>query len=263
MALAQTVPPSHQKTSGLEVEEPIRPDPLDLLGTEPVPKDLLPYLVEFVEEQRAKNQDIYIAVSGREGKGKSSLGLTAAIELKKDLSPGEIILDRDDYYRVYDPDAKDEVYVFDEANRLLFNREWNDRHQRGLVQEVMENRKNRNVYFLHTPQVKTLDKYMREGRIDLWFACKAQGEAMVRKLDYNVYEEEAYYPIIIDDHFWAPLERSYPEFAEAYYARKDQAHSDAFHERKRENFARDKKESVDDEHGGALSEDIRAEANSG
>lgn len=238
---------------------PVHPDPLDLLGSDPLPTDLLPYLVEYVEEMRARNQDVYIAVTGREGEGKSSLGLTGALELKPGLEASEVILDREDYYRVYDPDEKDEVYVFDEANRLLFNRDWNRRHQKALIKEIIENRKNRNVIFLHLPQLKTLDKYVREGRIDLWFACTSQGVAMVRKLSYNAYEEEAYYPIVIDEHRWEPLEVSYPEFAKAYYRRKDEKHSEAFHARKREVLRKEAEETVDREHRSAERQAILAE----
>lgn len=252
---ATQVHPSYDPFS----EGPVRPAPLDVLGTDPVPTDLLPYLVDYVAEQRAKNQDIYIAVTGREGNGKSSLGLTAALELDSTLAAGDVIMDREDYYRVYDPDAKDEVYVFDEANRLLFNREWNDRHQRGLIKEIIENRKNRNVIFLHLPQLKTMDKYVREGRVDLWFACTGQGVAMVRKLSYNAYEEEAYYPVIIDEHRWEPLEVSHPEFARAYYRRKDEAHSEAFHERKRDIFAKEKEEKVDEDFSNAQKQAMLAD----
>lgn len=215
-----------------------RPDPLDLRGTDELATDLLPYFRNYVEKRRQRNMDIYIACTGREGWGKSSLGLTALLHLYPDYSPNDVILDVDDYYRVYDPHEKDAVYVFDEANRLFFNRNWNERGQKSRIQEVMENRKNRNLIFLHTPQMKTLDKYAREGRIDLWFACMGQGKAMVRRLKYNSYLEEAYYPVRIQDHRWLPLELTHPEFAEAYYERKDDAHTSNFHQRKRENMAK-------------------------
>lgn len=210
-----------------------RPDPLDLMGEPELPTDLLPYLATFIEDRRSRNMDTYIACTGPEGWGKSSLGLTATLHLDPEHDAHDVIFDQDDYYRVYDPEQKDQTYVFDEAGRLLFNRNWNLRGQKALVQEVMENRKNRNVIFLHVPRMKVLDKYVREGRIALWFACTSQGHAMVRRLNYNSYTEEAYYPVVIQDHRWLPLETTHPEFAQVYYDRKDDAHTSSFHERKR------------------------------
>lgn len=212
-------------------EEPYRPDPLDLLGDATLPMDLLPVLKDYVEQRRKRNQDTYIAVTGREGDGKSALGLTAALALDPDLNPEDVILDHADYARVYDPDSRDQVYVFDEAGRLFFNRRWQSKRQVALIQEVMENRQNRNVVFLHLPQFKVLDKYVREGRVPLWFACRRQGVAMIRKLRYNAWSEEAYYPVVVDEHYWDPLEISHPAFARSYYARKQGAHSRAFKKR--------------------------------
>lgn len=210
--------------------------------------DVLPTFVDWVQARREQNQDTYVAVTGPEGWGKSSLGLQAALAADPDLSPGDVILDRDDYYRVYDPDATDQVYVFDEAARLLFNRNWNNRHQRALVQEVIENRQNRNLVFLHIPRFKILDKYAREGRIALWFACTAQGVAMVRRLDYDAYQEEARYPIVVDEHRWLPLEQTHPDFAATYYDRKRDAHSSKFHERRRQNLDQDASEAAEEAH---------------
>lgn len=212
-------------------EEPYRPDPLGLLdGTEDLP-DLLGPLVDFIKARRARNQDTYIAVTGREGDGKSALGLTAALAIQPDLDPEDVILTQKDYQRVYDPTAQEKTYVFDEAGRLFFNRNWNRKDQKDLIMEVMENRQNRNTVFLHLPQFKVLDKYVREGRVPVWFACKRQGVAMVRKLVYNAYEEEAYYPIVVDDHYWDPLEETHPDFAEVYYRRKAEAHRRTFEAR--------------------------------
>lgn len=222
-----------------------QPDPLGLIGDHELPPDLLPELVAYVEERRDRNLDTYIACTGREGWGKSSLALTMALELEPDLPAQDVILDKKDYYRVYNPDQTEGTYVFDEANRLLFNRRWNDRHQVALIQEVIENRQNKNVTFLVLPQFKTLDKYAREGRIDLWFACTSQGIAMIRKLSYNSYTEEAYYPIVVDEHRWEPLEVTYPAFAETYYSRKANAHSSAFKRRQAKNREKDLEEETD------------------
>lgn len=215
------------------VEAPPRPDPLDLRGTQDLAPDLLPWLEARIRERRARNLDTYIAVSGREGWGKSALGLQLLLHMQPDYDPHDVIFDKDDYYRVYDPDEKDSYYVFDEAGRLLFNRNWNRRDQKALIQEVMENRKNRNVILLHVPQFKVLDKYAREGRVLLRFSCTSQGQAMIRKLAYNAYAEEAYYPVTVQDHRWLPLEVTHPEFARVYYQRKDERHTSKFHERKR------------------------------
>lgn len=220
--------------------------------------DLLPYLAAYVQQRRDRNLDTYIAVSGREGWGKSSLALTAALHLEPDLDPDTVILDQEDYYEVYDPGARDGVYIFDEAARLFFNRNWNRRHQKALIQEVIENRQNRNVMFLVLPQFKSLDKYTREGRVDLWFACTGQGRAMIRQLQYNAYEEEAYYPIIVHDHTWDALEATHPEFARAYYRRKAQAHKAAFAERVRRNAAQDDKAEAREEYREARKKAILA-----
>lgn len=221
------------------------PDPLGLLGEQQLPPDILPEVVSYIQDRRERNLDTYIACTGREGWGKSSLGLTMALALDPDLDPNDVILEKKDYYRVYDPDKTEQVYVFDEAARLLFNRRWNDRHQIALIQEIIENRQAKNVIFLHLPQFKTLDKYAREGRIDLWFACTGQGIAMIRKLSYNSYSEEAYYPIIIDEHRWDPLEATHPRFAETYYARKSGAHSSAFKRRAAKNLEQDDDQATD------------------
>jgi hypothetical protein len=228
--------------------DPARPDPLDLLGSPPEPVDLLPHFADYVEERRSRNLDTYIVCTGREGWGKSSLGLTAALELDPTLSPEDVIFTEQDYRRVYDPDAREQVYVFDEAGRLFFNRESMTRAQRLRIQEVMENRQMLNTYFLHLPQAKVLDKYMRGGRIELWFACKRQGVAMIRKLNYNAYEEKAYYPIKVDEHFWDPLEETYPSFAEEYYRLKDNKHTETFYSRQRESAKKRDEEAADEDH---------------
>lgn len=242
----------------LEGETQVRPEPLDILGNTELPTGLLPYLVEMVEKRRANNLDTYIVCAGREGWGKSSLGLTGALAIDPDLDPEDIIFDEEDYYRVYDPSQNDQVYVFDEAGELFFNRDWNNSGQRGRIKDVIANRQNRDVVFLHLPQVKILDKYLREGRIHWWFACKEQGQAMIRELAYNAYEEKAYYPIKIDDHFWSPLEISHPEFAEVYYDRKEEKRIDNFEQRRREQRA--KREEAKADTGHKNSRQLMAEA---
>lgn len=184
-------------------------------------------------QRRRKNQDIWVVATGREGDGKSSLALSLALAVTPDLSPADVILDMDDYHRVYDPRARDQTYVLDEAGRILFNRNWNTKSQKNVIQEIMENRQNRNLFFLNLPQFKTLDKYAREGRISVWFGVIDQGVAMVRELVYNVYEEEAYYPIVLDRLYWDALEEQHPDFARVYYRRKHVAHVESFEERKR------------------------------
>lgn len=187
---------------------------------------------EYVEGRRRRNLDINVATTGREGSGKSSLAIQLALALETDLDPHDIILTYEDYYRVYDPDAKDRVYVFDEAARFAFNRTWNNREQVALIQEIIENRQARSCTFWNLPQFKSLDKYAREGRLDLWHGCYDQGKAMVRALAYDAYTEEAFYPVVIDDLGWPRLEDAYPTFAKVYFARKKKAHTAKFHERK-------------------------------
>lgn len=186
--------------------------------------DLEAAFVDYVRERWYRNLDCYVVVTGREGFGKSTIGCTLGLAVDPDLSPQDVIFTQSDFSRVYDPEAEQRVYVLDEAGRILFNRQWNKRENKDLIQEIMENRQNRNLFILNLPQFKTLDKYTREGRIDLWVTVRDHNDAFLRQLSYDPWAEEAYYPVVVDQFGWHKLEDRYPEWAAEYYARKKQRH---------------------------------------
>lgn len=194
--------------------------------------DLLEWATNTIEARRARNLDTYWVWYGPEGWGKSSGSLQVALALKPDLKPRDVIFDHEDYMRVYDPEARDKVYVFDEFGRLFFNRNWNSRKQRNLIQEVMENRANRNVYLLNGTRYKTLDNYMRDGRVELRTMLLDQGKALLQRQRYNAFTEESHYVPVFHAIHWSSLEEARPDWAPGYYKRKSERHAAAFHRRK-------------------------------
>ena len=184
----------------------------------------LPLFKRYVADRRRRELDCHVCHAGREGFGKSSMGIQMALAVDPHLKPEDVILTLEDWLRVYDPSQFRKVYVLDEAARIFFNREWAKGDQTDRVKELMENRQTQSLFFWHLPQFKSLDKYAREGRIDLRTSIYDQGHAMLRELRYDAYLEEASYPIVCDDLQWRPLKETHPEFAKVYYKRKEVAH---------------------------------------
>lgn len=142
--------------------------------------------------------DKIIAVTGREGYGKSTLALQLALAVDEDLSVDQIIFNRDrleDRLRVADPG---EVLIVDEAGISMFSQEWWDEMQRQIIKRLVSGRvKGLRIFFV-SPHLKMLNNQIRNRRLDQWFYCHAigrygRGEAHLREAIENKYKMDVFW----------------------------------------------------------------------
>lgn len=191
--------------------------------------DALDWLINEMQYAIAHAWDQVDLITGKEGSGKSVLGMHIARKLDPDFSLEQISFTQEQFKtRVQDAKPGD-VVMMDEAAEAMFAYEWMMRGQRDLVKSFLRFRIKRLKVILILPHQMLLNKQLRERRVHWWFdvyakAIDDRGYAQLRKgpLRDNPWKTDIFwegqftlkFPSYesIDARFWREYEKYKNEF---------------------------------------------------
>ena len=148
--------------------------------------EALNWLVKEMQFAVAHTWDQVSLLTGREGCGKSALGLHIGRGLNPDLSLEQIAFTQEQFKTLVAEAKPGDTVIMDEAAEAMFAHEWMERGQRDLVKAFLTFRAKRLQTILILPHQMLLNKQLRERRVYWWFdvyakALDNRGYAQVRK----------------------------------------------------------------------------------
>lgn len=144
-------------------------------------------LAKRVNELRAADYDCVIAITGDEGKGKSSFAIrfANAIDPNFTLEEGEIFSADKDAIKEKIVNSRIKVFIMDEAIKLLYKLKWQQQTFLNVLYNVC--RKKNTVTLLCIPRLSDLSEYFRNHRVRVWIHCIDRGHAVVFKKTSGAY----------------------------------------------------------------------------
>ena len=148
--------------------------------------EALGWLVREMQFAVAHTWDQVSLITGREGCGKSALGLHIGRGLDPDLSVEQIAFTQQQFKNLVQETKPGGVVIMDEAAEAMFAHEWMERGQRELVKAFLTFRAKRLKTILILPHQMLLNKQLRERRVFWWIdvyakALDERGYAQIRK----------------------------------------------------------------------------------
>lgn len=144
------------------------------------------------------NHDRILAVTGREGFGKSTVAMWMALMSNPNLTVADIIFDKNELSKRLRTAEKGETIVVDEAGISMFAQEWWDKVQREVVKRLVAGRvKGLRVFFV-SPHLGMLNNQIRNRRLDMWIYTipvgrYGRGEAQMKEPQESKYKMSIYW----------------------------------------------------------------------
>ena len=146
--------------------------------------------LKFIKNRIEKKWDAVIAIEGDEGAGKSTLGMLLGFKISKMLG-SEFDLVRNISYLPTHEEMVDKfhslpmksVFDVDEAIKVMYKRNWQNRLQTKLVQMYATERWQGKVSILCIPRFNDFDEYFRNHRVLFRFWVVDRGVALVYMRD--------------------------------------------------------------------------------
>lgn len=173
--------------------------------------------------------DKIVAVTGREGYGKSTLALWLARAVEPELSVDDIIFSREKLQSRLKNADSGETIVVDEAGISMFAQEWWDKMQREVVKRLVAGRvKGLRIFFV-SPHKNMLNNQIRNRRLDQWIYTLpvgryGRGEAQVKEPKESKYELSVYWkPVMtfkfpkLEGEFWDRYTEKKEKFVDAVW----------------------------------------------
>ena len=137
----------------------------------------------FVKRQQ-EDYDNFIAITGYEGRGKSTLALrlankTASLNNTSFKVKENIVFNDKELNNALDTLQKESVIQVDEAISMLYKRDWNSSINKTLIKRFAKIRKNRFTIFFLIPSFNDIDYQLRNHRVFMWIHVVARGLAAV------------------------------------------------------------------------------------
>lgn len=117
------------------------------------------------------NQDRVYVIDGREGHGKSTLGLQLAYSFDPQLTLDQVVFNGNDFEEITRKLPKFRSVVFDEAFNGLSSKSAMSRENKKLVRLLMEVRQRNLFIFIVLPSIFLLEKYVAIFRSQALFHC--------------------------------------------------------------------------------------------
>lgn len=145
-------------------------------GHTPEGTGLTDRLVEDMKENVAQDYDNLVIIVGKEGTGKSNLG----VDICKSYDPTFTLEDRYIYdflpflrklQQDFDAPGNGRAYLLDEATNLVSNRDWNKDENKHMIQLLEMFRSRGLTLVMCIPSFDRLDKYIREFRARFILEC--------------------------------------------------------------------------------------------
>lgn len=191
--------------------------------------EALNWLTKEMQFAVAHTWDQVSLLTGREGCGKSALGLHIGRGLDPDLSLENIAFTQEQFKNLVAEAKPGDVVIMDEAAEAMFAHEWMMRGQRELIKAFLTFRAKRLKTILILPHQMLLNKQLRERRVYWWLdvyakALDERGYAQIRKapLRENPWRTDIFwegkftlrFPSFekVDKRFWEEYEKFKLEF---------------------------------------------------
>ncbi len=184
-----------------------------------------------VPEYLKQDRDLVIAITGEEGSGKSTLGLSLSL-----IANPKFSIDSDILYNVEDITerlktvGRYKTLLLDEAVEFAFSRNAMKREQKKMIQTFMQVRQKNLFFILLIPNFSDMDKYFRKWRIKRWLHVKKRGTYLSHSPSRNLYSSDIFWEQKYVGHFG----RLEGEVWEKYLNRKKRAFEFVNHSEKEE-----------------------------
>lgn len=123
-----------------------------------------------------QDRDHFIVISGKEGEGKSTIAIQLACVLDPSFCLSRICYEMADFLRMLRVAKKGQVFILDEGNMFLFNRESYSDDNRFMVKLFALMRQLNLIIIINLPNFFTLDSYVRDHRADMLINCHTRGK---------------------------------------------------------------------------------------
>ena len=137
------------------------------------------YLVKNLEDIREKkikqDYDWFQVISGREGSGKSTLGIQVCSFIDPTFNINQICMDTDEFVRVLKDSKKQQAVMLDEAGTVLYSREAMTNINRLLTKAFMVIRAKNLFVCIVLPSFFLLDSYIRNHRVNCLIYINRRG----------------------------------------------------------------------------------------
>lgn len=171
-----------------------------------LPEEIFRHWVGWVRERQRDNMDTVIAVTGRKGKGKSTLAFRLARALDQDFTLQQVVYRAADMADLFVTLRTKQAAMYDEAALGLLSTDWATTEAKALVAMVTILRPKRLTMILCLPKFRRLNAAFREDLVDLWIKINRRGYAVVHPAeDAERYTERhgiGWFP----DPEWNPLQ---------------------------------------------------------
>ena len=133
-------------------------------------KDLYGGMIQEIRQKQKDDWDAIIVITGPEGCGKSSLAINMAHDLDSDVLTNlkdHVVWSGEDLNKLVFTKQPSAI-VEDESGLDFFSREAMGKSSKNLIKMVMVMRAQNHIPILVLPNIKWLDTYLREHRVNLW-----------------------------------------------------------------------------------------------
>lgn len=152
------------------------------------------YFINFIEKRQAEDYDNLVAISGKRGKGKSTLSIQLLLhKLKKDFNFKHNIAytQQQSLDKLLLSKKRDSISL-DEGIRAFYKRNWNKTDQKELMVLMNEIRFKQLFCLINAPDIFDLDKDLRK-LIEIWILVVKKGYAMIFLHDENAFNSDPWH----------------------------------------------------------------------
>ena len=171
-----------------------------------LPYEIFQHWVLWVRERQRQNMDTVIAVTGRKGKGKSTLAFQLARALDPKFTLQQVVYRAADMADLFVSLRVKQAAVYDEAALGLLSTDWATTEAKALVAMVTILRPKRLTMILCLPKFRRLNSSFREDLVDLWVKINRRGYAVVHPAEEAERYTERHGIGWFPDPEWNPLQ---------------------------------------------------------
>lgn len=163
-----------------------------------LPQEIWNHWVGVIRRRQRERLDTVIAITGRKGMGKSTLGLRLSRAVDDDFGLDQVVYRAADMADLFVKLRVTQAAMYDEAALGLLSTDWASYEARELVHSVTILRPKRLTLILCLPRFKRLNASFREDLVDLWIRVDSRGVATVHPAQdregYTAYRGLGWFP---------------------------------------------------------------------
>lgn len=138
------------------------------------------YLIAYKCYRRlCKNNDVVVVITGREGIGKSTLGLKFCAVVSPTFSLKNVCFNRGQFFNGLDTCEKKDSFILDEGNLIIFGRDYASKGSKNTIKLFSTMRQKNVMTIIAVPSFQTLDNYIRKHRVHFLLRVTNRGGGYV------------------------------------------------------------------------------------